>query len=80
MIAVNSIYFLSVSDDEEHTQLMKCAFIGDDPVLEHTRWFPNCDYISRLKGSGYVEEIRQSQDIMVSVILPNFKYNILLVA
>lgn len=41
---------------------------GDDPVAEHARWFPNCDYISKLKGTSYVNDIRKRQEREVSLV------------
>lgn len=32
---------------------------GDDPVLEHTRWFPNCEYVKILKGERYVAAVQR---------------------
>ncbi|XP_052808318.1 uncharacterized protein LOC128237123 isoform X2 [Mya arenaria] len=32
---------------------------GDDPVLEHARWFPQCEYIIKLKGQAFVTEIQR---------------------
>ncbi|XP_052808299.1 uncharacterized protein LOC128237116 isoform X3 [Mya arenaria] len=32
---------------------------GDDPVLEHARRFPQCEYIIKLKGQAFVTEIQR---------------------
>ncbi|XP_053390476.1 baculoviral IAP repeat-containing protein 3-like, partial [Mercenaria mercenaria] len=32
---------------------------GDDPMLEHTRWFPHCEYINKLKGERYVAAVQR---------------------
>ncbi|KAL4232792.1 E3 ubiquitin-protein ligase mib2 [Mactra antiquata] len=32
---------------------------GDDPMLEHTRWFPHCEYVRRLKGERFVEAVQR---------------------
>ncbi|XP_053398209.1 baculoviral IAP repeat-containing protein 8-like [Mercenaria mercenaria] len=39
---------------------------GDDPMLEHTRWFPHCEYVSKLKGERYVAAVqRRHQEHML---------------
>ena len=35
---------------------------GDDPWMEHARWFPNCAFLLRHKGQGYVQSVRQSHE------------------
>lgn len=42
--------------------------LGDDPVVEHTRWFPQCPYIIKLVGEQYVDNIRRNDDQTVSDI------------
>ncbi|XP_053389808.1 serine-rich adhesin for platelets-like, partial [Mercenaria mercenaria] len=38
---------------------------GDDPMLEHTRWFPRCEYVNKLKGERYVAAVqRRHQEYM----------------
>ncbi|XP_053397603.1 uncharacterized protein LOC128556446 [Mercenaria mercenaria] len=32
---------------------------GDDPMLEHTRWFPRCEYVNKLKGERYVAAVQR---------------------
>ena len=41
---------------------------GDDPLLEHTRWYPNCEYILNLKGENFVKAIKKKQAEHVSKI------------
>ncbi|XP_067951499.1 uncharacterized protein [Watersipora subatra] len=33
---------------------------GDDPWIEHARWFPYCSYLLQLKGQQFVDEIHAS--------------------
>ncbi|WAR07713.1 BIR7A-like protein [Mya arenaria] len=28
---------------------------GDDPWIEHARWFPNCQYVKQCKGQGFID-------------------------
>ncbi|XP_053392339.1 uncharacterized protein LOC128555015 isoform X2 [Mercenaria mercenaria] len=40
---------------------------GDDPMLEHTRWFPRCEYVNKLKGERYVAAVQRRHQEHVSV-------------
>uniref|UniRef100_H0XKP5 RING-type E3 ubiquitin transferase n=1 Tax=Otolemur garnettii TaxID=30611 RepID=H0XKP5_OTOGA len=31
---------------------------GDDPWVEHAKWFPRCEFLIRMKGQGFVDEIQ----------------------
>jgi hypothetical protein len=31
----------------------------DDPIIEHTRWYPKCSYIKVSKGENFIEKIRE---------------------
>ncbi|CAL1534515.1 unnamed protein product [Lymnaea stagnalis] len=31
---------------------------GDDPDVEHARWYPNCGYIRQYKGQAFVDTVR----------------------
>lgn len=33
---------------------------GDDPVVDHAKYFPNCPYIKQLKGSNFVEDVKEN--------------------
>ena len=35
---------------------------GDDPWVEHARWFPHCAYVRQVKGEDYIELIRLSAE------------------
>jgi hypothetical protein len=34
---------------------------GDDPWLEHARWFPNCSFVVLNKGDSYVKEVSKTK-------------------
>eukprot|EP00062_Callorhinchus_milii_P004742 gi/632943727/ref/XP_007887106.1/ PREDICTED: baculoviral IAP repeat-containing protein 7-like [Callorhinchus milii] len=41
---------------------------GDDPWMEHAKWFPRCDYLLQARGSEYVCSVQQLHaDILQSV-------------
>ncbi|WAR07716.1 BIR7A-like protein [Mya arenaria] len=31
---------------------------GDDPWIEHARWFPNCEYVQQKKGQSFIDSCR----------------------
>ena len=31
----------------------------EDPIVEHTRWYPRCPYIKLYKGEDFIEKVRQ---------------------
>ena len=37
---------------------------GDDPWVEHARWFPNCDFVRRCKGDEFVNSIQQQAELV----------------
>ncbi|XP_037361617.1 baculoviral IAP repeat-containing protein 2 [Talpa occidentalis] len=37
---------------------LRCWESGDDPWMEHAKWFPRCEFLIRMKGQEYVDEIQ----------------------
>ncbi|XP_006887370.1 PREDICTED: baculoviral IAP repeat-containing protein 2 [Elephantulus edwardii] len=37
---------------------LRCWESGDDPWLEHAKWFPRCEFLIRMKGQEFVDEIQ----------------------
>ncbi|XP_036282080.1 baculoviral IAP repeat-containing protein 2 isoform X2 [Pipistrellus kuhlii] len=37
---------------------LRCWESGDDPWIEHAKWFPRCEFLIRMKGQGFVDEIQ----------------------
>ncbi|XP_078082169.1 baculoviral IAP repeat-containing protein 7-like [Mustelus asterias] len=33
--------------------------LGDDPWMEHAKWFPRCEYVLQVKGRDYVNRIQE---------------------
>ncbi|XP_069779383.1 baculoviral IAP repeat-containing protein 7-B-like [Narcine bancroftii] len=33
--------------------------LGDDPWMEHAKWFPRCQYVLQIKGRDYVDRIQE---------------------
>lgn len=62
--------YLSPSIGEE--DIVRCHYCdgglrnwesGDDPWEEHTRWFPFCKFVIKMKGREYIEEIRKQTEV-----------------
>ncbi|KAL1781373.1 baculoviral IAP repeat-containing protein 2 isoform X1 [Sigmodon hispidus] len=37
---------------------LRCWESGDDPWVEHAKWFPRCEFLIQMKGQGFVDEIQ----------------------
>ncbi|NXS58471.1 BIR protein, partial [Brachypteracias leptosomus] len=37
---------------------LRCWESGDDPWVEHAKWFPRCEYLLRVKGGEFVSQIQ----------------------
>ncbi|KFP52191.1 Inhibitor of apoptosis protein [Cathartes aura] len=37
---------------------LRCWESGDDPWIEHAKWFPRCEYLLRVKGGEFVSQIQ----------------------
>ena len=47
---------------------------GDDPWVEHARWFPKCAYLRQSKGDKFVEAVQEKHTKLVSIIYININY------
>ncbi|XP_059141214.1 uncharacterized protein LOC131929045 [Physella acuta] len=61
-VARSGLHFLGYSD------CGKCFFcggalrnwtLGDDPFVEHARWYPKCSYIRQYKGQAFVDAVQE---------------------
>ncbi|XP_053241671.1 baculoviral IAP repeat-containing protein 2 isoform X3 [Podarcis raffonei] len=37
---------------------LRCWESGDDPWVEHAKWFPRCEYLQHMKGQEFVQQIQ----------------------
>ncbi|XP_074160507.1 baculoviral IAP repeat-containing protein 2-like isoform X1 [Sminthopsis crassicaudata] len=37
---------------------LRCWESGDDPWVEHAKWFPRCEYLIRMKGQEFVDQVQ----------------------
>ena len=39
---------------------------GEEPWIEHARWFPQCAFVKQNKGEAYIQEVLKKQKVRVS--------------
>lgn len=63
------LYFIGMRD------CVKCHFCngglknwlpGDDPWVEHARWFPGCPYVISIKGKSFVACIQSGGNVSLN--------------
>uniref|UniRef100_A0A8C5Z9S3 RING-type E3 ubiquitin transferase n=1 Tax=Marmota marmota marmota TaxID=9994 RepID=A0A8C5Z9S3_MARMA len=56
-----SFYYMDRNDDVKCFCCdggLRCWESGDDPWVEHAKWFPRCEFLIRMKGQEFVDEIQ----------------------
>ncbi|XP_075193581.1 putative inhibitor of apoptosis isoform X2 [Anomaloglossus baeobatrachus] len=48
---------------------LRCWESGDDPWVEHAKWFPRCEYLLHVKGQSFVTEIQDRYPHLLDQIL-----------
>ncbi|XP_052045110.1 baculoviral IAP repeat-containing protein 3 isoform X1 [Apodemus sylvaticus] len=48
---------------------LRCWESGDDPWVEHAKWFPRCEYLIRIKGQGFVSQVQASYPHLLEQLL-----------
>ena len=41
---------------------------GDDPWLEHARWFPTCGFVLLIKGQEFVDEVQAIGEVQNTMV------------
>uniref|UniRef100_A0A096NYE4 Baculoviral IAP repeat containing 3 n=1 Tax=Papio anubis TaxID=9555 RepID=A0A096NYE4_PAPAN len=60
-LASAGFYYVGNSDDVKCFCCdggLRCWESGDDPWVEHAKWFPRCEFLIRMKGQEFVDEIQ----------------------
>ncbi|XP_059786495.1 baculoviral IAP repeat-containing protein 2 isoform X2 [Balaenoptera ricei] len=60
-LASAGFYYVGRSDDVKCFCCdggLRCWESGDDPWVEHAKWFPRCEFLIRMKGQEFVDEIQ----------------------
>ncbi|XP_073518225.1 baculoviral IAP repeat-containing protein 2 isoform X1 [Phyllobates terribilis] len=48
---------------------LRCWESGDDPWVEHAKWFPRCEYLLHVKGQSFVTEIQDRYPHLLDQLL-----------
>ncbi|XP_034521533.1 baculoviral IAP repeat-containing protein 3 isoform X2 [Ailuropoda melanoleuca] len=48
---------------------LRCWESGDDPWVEHAKWFPRCEYLIRIKGQEFISQIQASYPHLLEQLL-----------
>uniref|UniRef100_A0A250Y3H0 RING-type E3 ubiquitin transferase n=1 Tax=Castor canadensis TaxID=51338 RepID=A0A250Y3H0_CASCN len=62
-LASAGFYYVGHSDDVKCFCCdggLRCWELGDDPWVEHAKWFPRCEYLIRVKGQEFVNQVQAS--------------------
>ncbi|XP_017388550.1 baculoviral IAP repeat-containing protein 3 isoform X1 [Cebus imitator] len=62
-LASAGFYYVGNSDDVKCFCCdggLRCWESGDDPWVEHAKWFPRCEYLIRIKGQEFIHQVQAS--------------------
>ncbi|XP_063807591.1 putative inhibitor of apoptosis [Pseudophryne corroboree] len=48
---------------------LRCWESGDDPWVEHAKWFPRCEYLVEIKGQSFVHDIQERYPHLLDQLL-----------
>ncbi|KAM5181755.1 baculoviral IAP repeat-containing protein 2 [Mantella aurantiaca] len=48
---------------------LRCWESGDDPWVEHAKWFPRCEYLMHIKGQSFVQNIQERYPHLLDQLL-----------
>ncbi|CAO2636186.1 Baculoviral IAP repeat-containing protein 3 [Lemmus lemmus] len=48
---------------------LRCWESGDDPWVEHAKWFPSCEYLIRIKGQEFVSQVQAGYPHLLEQLL-----------
>ncbi|XP_072259072.1 baculoviral IAP repeat-containing protein 2 [Pyxicephalus adspersus] len=48
---------------------LRCWESGDDPWVEHAKWFPRCEYLLHIKGQSFVRDIQERYPHLLDQLL-----------
>ncbi|XP_040590710.1 baculoviral IAP repeat-containing protein 3 isoform X1 [Mesocricetus auratus] len=48
---------------------LRCWESGDDPWVEHAKWFPRCEYLIRIKGQEFVGQVQAGYPHLLEQLL-----------
>ena len=61
-------------DRFSHNEAQIISISDDDPMVEHARWYPRCEYINKLKGTHFVQAVlrRHREHVRIYRKVPKF--------
>ncbi|KAF3823501.1 hypothetical protein GH733_006969 [Mirounga leonina] len=71
-LATAGFYYTGHSDDVKCFCCdggLRCWESGDDPWVEHAKWFPRCEYLIRIKGQEFISQIQASYPHLLEQLL-----------
>nr|KAF6324112.1 baculoviral IAP repeat containing 3 [Myotis myotis] len=48
---------------------LRCWESGDDPWVQHAKWFPRCEYLIRVKGQEFISRVQASYPHLLEQLL-----------
>ncbi|XP_063286492.1 baculoviral IAP repeat-containing protein 2 isoform X1 [Pelobates fuscus] len=48
---------------------LRCWESGDDPWVEHAKWFPRCEFLLHIKGQTFINEIQEKYPHLLDQLL-----------
>ncbi|XP_054448227.1 baculoviral IAP repeat-containing protein 3 [Pteronotus mesoamericanus] len=71
-LASAGFYYMGYNDDVKCFCCdggLRCWEPGDDPWVEHAKWFPSCEYLIRVKGQEFISRIQASYPYLLEQLL-----------
>ncbi|XP_076969255.1 baculoviral IAP repeat-containing protein 3-like isoform X2 [Tamandua tetradactyla] len=71
-LASAGFYYMGHSDDVKCFCCdggLRCWESGDDPWVEHAKWFPRCEYLIRIKGQEFISRVQASYPYLLEQLL-----------
>ncbi|KAM8976739.1 baculoviral IAP repeat-containing protein 2 [Pelodytes ibericus] len=71
-LAESGFYYVGRNDDVKCFCCdggLRCWESGDDPWVEHAKWFPRCEYLLNIKGQHFVQEIQEKYPHLLDQLL-----------
>ncbi|XP_006833832.1 PREDICTED: baculoviral IAP repeat-containing protein 3 [Chrysochloris asiatica] len=71
-LASAGFYYVGHSDDVKCFCCdggLRCWEFGDDPWVEHAKWFPRCEYLIQIKGQEFITRVQASYPHLLEQLL-----------
>ncbi|EAW67017.1 baculoviral IAP repeat containing 3 [Homo sapiens] len=71
-LASAGFYYVGNSDDVKCFCCdggLRCWESGDDPWVQHAKWFPRCEYLIRIKGQEFIRQVQASYPHLLEQLL-----------